>query len=266
MDRALNSPTATDPSTTLIRTVLADADCLFRASLRQLLAVPPAVIHDVYGVELGAGFEVVGEAGTGDEMVRVVESVQPDLLLLDVNLPRMSGLDAIQEMTKRPSMTILLARVISRPQMLTAIQLGIRGLILKHASTELLFEAITGVLAGRCWLDQTLVTDLLESARPLIQSSRAVGGASAYGLTPREREVLSRVAAGCANKEIARDLSVSEETIKHHLTRMFTKVGASNRVELAMIAAERGLIDPPSTSPVSTASASSASPDACHTV
>lgn len=256
MDRALNSQTEMDP--TAIRTVLADADCLFRASLRQLLAVPPAVIRDVYGVDVSAGFQVVGEAGTGDEMVRVVESVQPDLLLLDVNLPRMSGLDAIQEMTRRPSMTILLARVISRPQMLTAIQLGVRGLILKQASTELLFEAITGVLAGRCWLDQTLVTDLLESARPLIQSSRAVGGAGAYGLTPREREVLSRVAAGYANKDIARDLSISEETIKHHLTRMFTKVGASNRVELAMLAAERGLIDPPSTT-----SASLASPNAC---
>lgn len=260
MDSALNNTTGTAPAAGLTRTVLADDDCLFRASLRQLLAVPPSVIHDVYGVDVGAGFQVVGEAGTGDEMLRVVESVQPDLLLLDVNLPRMSGLEAIQEMTRPPSMTILLARVISRPQLLSAIQLGVRGLILKHASTELLFEAITGVLAGRYWLDQTLVTDLVESARPLIQSSRAVGGVNAYGLTPREREVLALVAAGCANKDIARQLAVSEETVKHHLTRMFAKVGASNRVELAMLATERGLIDQ-----LSTPSAGTVSPASCHT-
>lgn len=249
MDRALNPSPAPSESDRVIRTVLADDDCLFRASLRQLLAVPPPVIHDVYGVDVGAGFQVVGEAGTGEETVQVVESVQADLLLLDLNMPRMSGLEAVQAMTRPPGVTILLAGVINRPQLLTAIQLGVRGLVLKHAPTELLFGAITDVLAGRYWLDQMLVTDLLESARPLIQSSRAAGGANAYGLTPREREVLALVAAGYANKDIARKFAVSEETIKHHLTRIFDKVGVSNRVELARLAAERGLIDPPASRP-----------------
>jgi len=245
MDRSL----MTAEPARVTRTVLADDECLFRASLRQLLAVPPAVILDVYGVNVGAGFQVVGEAGSGEDTVRVVESLQPDLLLLDLNMPRMSGLDVLRELRKPAVPTILLAGVITRAHLLTAIQLGVRGLILKHATTELLFEAIMGVLAGRCWMDQTLVTDLLETARPLIQSSRAAGGSHACGLTPREREVLSLVAAGYANKDIARQCSLSEETVKHHLTRMFDKVGVSNRVELAMFATERGLIDAPSPSP-----------------
>lgn len=245
MDRALDSSAATSGPGRAIRTVLADDESLFRASLRQLLAVPPAVIRDVYGVDVGPGFEVVGEAGSGEDTVRVVESVRPDLLLLDLHMPRLSGLEVLRELNNTACPTILLAAVISRAHLLTAIQLGVRGLVLKHATTELLFEAITGVVAGRYWLDQTLVTDLVESARPLIQSSRANGGANACGLTPREREVLALVAAGYANKDIARQFAVSEETVKHHLTRMFAKVGASNRVELAMIAAERGLVDPP---------------------
>jgi CheY-like chemotaxis protein len=82
-----------------VRVVLSDDECPFRASLGQLFAVPPSVIKDVYGVDVGAGFEVVGEADSGEDTVRVVRSVQPDLLLLDLRMPRMSGLDAVRELT-----------------------------------------------------------------------------------------------------------------------------------------------------------------------
>lgn len=228
-----------------VRVVLSDDECLFRASLRQLLAVPPPVIKDVYGVGVGAGFEVVGEAGSGEETVHMVKSVQPDLLLLDLSMPRMSGLEALRDLNMhRDGMrTILLAGTIDRHQLLTAVHLGVRGLLLKDVTTELLFEAMVSVMAGQYWLDQTLITDLLETVRPLIQSSTATGGKLAYGLTARERQVLTMVVAGYPNKEIARACSVSEQTIKHHVTRMFDKVGASNRVELAMLATRHGLID-----------------------
>jgi DNA-binding NarL/FixJ family response regulator len=227
--------------------VLSDDECLFRASLRQLFAVPPSVIKDVYGVDAGAGFEVVGEADSGEDTVRVVRSVRPDLLLLDLRMPRMSGLDVLRELraSGESLRTILLAGTIERTQLLSAVDLGARGVLLKDVTTELLFEAIACVLAGRYWVGQTLVTDLLEVVRPLIQSSRAVGGRLAFGLTPREREVLGLVVAGYANKDIAREFAVSEETIKHHLTRMFDKVGVSNRLELAMFATERGLLAGP---------------------
>lgn len=244
MDRTLTSPAAGEPARA-VRVVLSDDECLFRACLRQLLAVPPPVLRDVYGVDVGPGFQVVGEAGTGEETVRIVKALQPDLLLLDLSMPRMSGLDALRELATGGNQlrTIMLAGSISRTHLLTAIHLGVRGLIVKTSTTEVLFEAIMGVLGGRYWLDQTLVTDLVETTRPLIQSSKAVGGQLAFGLTPREREVLSLVVAGCANKDIAHQCAVSEDTIKHHLTRIFSKVGASNRLELAMFATERGLLD-----------------------
>src|SRR5688572_23941464 len=106
-----------------IRVVLSDDECLFRASLRQLLAVPASVVQDVYGVDVGRGFEVVGEAGSGEDTVRVVRSVLPDLLLLDLSMPRMSGLEALRELgtDSEPMRTILLAGTIDRTQLLTAL-------------------------------------------------------------------------------------------------------------------------------------------------
>jgi two-component system, NarL family, nitrate/nitrite response regulator NarL len=97
------------------------------------------------------------------------------------------------------------------------------------------------VLAGQHWVGQSLVNDLLELVRAATRPS-GVSQKHPFGLTRREREVLALVAAGYPNKEIARTCAVSEETIKHHLTRMFDKVGASNRLELAMVATEAGLI------------------------
>ena len=225
------------------RVVLADHHSIFRASLRQLLSVPPKTIKEVYSVDVGSGFQVVGEAGTGEETVRIVQSVDPDLLLLDPAMPRLSGLEAVGELQGHNDRmrTVLLAASIDKPQLLTAVQLGVRGLILKDATTEVLFDAIVSVLAGQYFLGRALLTDFMETVRPLIDSSRTQGGKLTFGLTPREREVLSLVSAGCANKEIARQCAVSEETVKHHLTRIFDKVGASNRTELAMLAARNGL-------------------------
>jgi len=228
-----------------VRVVLADDESLFRASLRQLLAVPPSVIQEVYGVDVGGGFEVVGEAGTGEDAVRVVGSARPDLLLLDLCMPRLSGLDALREMSScRDQMRIiLLAGCIDRAQLISAVRLGVRGLLLKDAPTEVLFEAIMCVVAGQYWLGQSLVSDLLEIVRPLIQTSGIPGSPTLSKLTPREQQVLRMVVAGHSNKEIAQQWTVSEETIKHHLTRMFDKVGAANRVELAMLATRHGLLD-----------------------
>lgn len=234
------------PAARPIRVVLADDECLFRASLRQLLAAPALTIRDVYGVDVGPGFDVVGEAGSGEDTVRVVQAVAPDILLLDLSMPRMSGLDALREIgaANCSPRVLVLAGTIERPQLLAAVHLGARGMLLKNVTTELLFEAMMCVCAGQYWLEQTLVTDLLETVRPIIQSSSAAGGHLSYGLTPREREIVASVVNGASNKEIARLCSLSEQTVKHHLTRIFDKVGASSRVELAMLATRQGLVDP----------------------
>jgi DNA-binding NarL/FixJ family response regulator len=107
------------------------------------------------------------------------------------------------------------------------------------------------VLAGRCWVGPALVTDLLESVRPLIASSDSQASQTPWKLTARERQVLALVAAAHGNKEIARRFGVSEETIKHHLTRLFAKVGASTRLELAMLATQHGIVasDPDAEAP-----------------
>lgn len=238
MDSNKRSPSA-DAETPV---ALSDDECLFRASLRQLLSVPPAVIRDVYAVDVGSGFRIVGEAGSGEETVRMVETARPDLLLLDLSMPRMSGLDALRELAAMgdPPPTILLTGTINQMQLLTAIQLGVRGFVLKTTPTEMLFEAIVGVLQGGYWLDQTLVPELLETTRTLIKGTKLGGGPLALGLTTREREILTLVGAGYANKDIARHCSVTEDAVKHHLTRMFDKIGVSNRLELANLAAQRG--------------------------
>jgi DNA-binding NarL/FixJ family response regulator len=160
--------------------------------------------------------------------------VRPDLLVLDLLMPRMTGLEALRELTERGDTVpaILLAGAIDRTQLLAAVSLGVRGLMLKETTTELLFEAMMRVMSGQCWLGQTLVADVIAAVRPVIQSSTAEHHRES-GFTPREREVLKLVVAGHANKEIARRCAISEETIKHHLTRMFDKAGVSNRAELA---------------------------------
>jgi DNA-binding NarL/FixJ family response regulator len=226
------------------RVLLADDDAPFRGSLRQLLEAPPSVIAEVYRADIGAGFEVVGEAATGQEAIRLAHAIASDVMLLDIRMPLMSGLDAVRYLSTDPraSRTMLLAGAIERDELIEAIRLGVRGLVTKAAMPEVLFEALRWVLEGRCWLDYSLLTDFIETARPLIHSSQT-GGAGGW-LTRREREVLGFVVAGYANKEIARASAVTEDSVKHHLTRMFDKFGVSNRVELAMLATERGLLDP----------------------
>jgi two-component system, NarL family, nitrate/nitrite response regulator NarL len=246
ISRPIDPPALPDRTGRTVRVVLADDECMFRTSLRHLLAVPPSVVRDVYRVDVGQGFEVVGEASTGQETIETVSSQRPDLLLLDVSMPRLSGLDALRAIgpTGDALRTIILSGGLDKPQLLTAIQLGARGVVLKDCATELLFEAMTRVMAGQSWISQTVVDDLLDVVRGLAhQTAGASPRQQPFGLTNREREVLSLVVAGCANKEIAQRFAVSEETIKHHLTRMFDKVGAANRLELAMTATRVGLVN-----------------------
>ena len=223
------------------RVVIADDESIFRASLRRLLELPSSIVAAMFGVEIGNGFDVVGEAGSGQETVEVVRSTLPDLMLLDVCMPRRSGLEALRELQRcdQPRHTIILSGALDAEQLVTAIQLGARGVVRKDTPTELLFEAMTSVVAGASWVDQALTSDLLDAVRMLGQPR---GGVSTlpFGLTRRETEVVWLVVEGCNNREIAERFAVTEETIKHHLTRIFDKVGAANRVELALVAARHG--------------------------
>ena len=225
------------------RVVIADDERMFRASLRRLLELPSCDVAEAFGVEIGSGFEVVGEAGSGQETVEIVRSTQPDLMLLDVCMPRLSGLEALRELRRcgQPIHTIILSGMFDTAQLVMAIQLGARGVVRKDIATELLFEAMTRVIAGASWIDQAVASNLLDAVRTLGQP-RSGPNTPPFGLTRRQSEVVSLVVEGCNNKEIAHRFAVTEETIKHHLTRIFDNVGAANRVELALVAARHGLV------------------------
>jgi DNA-binding NarL/FixJ family response regulator len=173
-----------------------------------------------------------------------VQRLQPDLALLDISMPRMSGLEALRDL--RPNLgrtrVVMLSAAIEQSALLTSIRLGARAVVQKDSATEVLFDAMVRVLAGQSWIGPGLVSELVDMVRVLAEREQGTRGRP-FGLTPREREVLALVVEGCPNKEIASRCAVSEETIKHHLTRMFDKVGASNRLELAMTARSSGLVD-----------------------
>lgn len=227
------------------RVVIADDECMFRTCLRQLLAVPPSVVKDCYGTDVGVGFDVIGEASSGQDTVECVQRTKPDLLLLDVSMPRMSGLEALRELQRTVPETkaIILSGTLDKSQLLTAIQWGAQGIVPKACATDELFQAAVAVLGGQSWVAPSLMTNLMEVLRARPDAAAGAPTPQPFGLTRREREVLGFVVQGCGNKEIALHLSVSEETIKHHLTRMFDKVGAANRLELALAASRIDLVN-----------------------
>jgi two-component system nitrate/nitrite response regulator NarL len=214
-----------------LRIVLADDHALVREGLRHLL-------------EANKAFDVVGEATNGVEAISVARRFKPDVLVLDVSMPRMTGFEALRELNNNGGSalrTLLLTAAIDRAEMLTAIQLGARGIVLKSAASEVLVEAIGAVARGDYWLDCERISNFLDVVRRL--SGTAIVSASPYGLTQRQRQIIRGVVEGLNNREIAARLGISEHTAKHHLTQVFNKTGVSSRLELALLATQHGLME-----------------------
>jgi two-component system nitrate/nitrite response regulator NarL len=220
-----------DENTEAINILIADDHRMFRDGLRKLLETEP-------------GFHVVGEAGDGEEAVKLVQQLRPNILLLDLNMPRSTGLDALRELARLPTpvRTVILAAAIEKFEIVQAIQLGARAVVLKHSASDALFECVRNVMAGRYWVGNENVSDLVQVLHSLLPS---VDGAErkTFGLTPRERQVIDRVVTGYTNKDIAKEFSISEQTVKHHLTNIFDKLGVSNRLELVLFSITHNLVD-----------------------
>jgi two-component system, NarL family, nitrate/nitrite response regulator NarL len=209
--------------------LIADDHPIFCAGVRALL-------------EVDGRLAVVGEARNGHEAVEMTLGLEPDVAFLDLQMPVMGGLEALAEIRRRgsPARVVMLTAAIDRKQIFEALRLGARGVLLKDAAPELLHRSVQAVLAGQYWVGQESMSDLVQYLCDLSAGPRE---SRRYGLTPREREIVAAVADGLTNRDIARQLSRSEDTIKHHLSNVFDKVGVSNRLELALFAIEHDLVE-----------------------
>ena len=212
---------------TSIRIVIADDHPLFRDGLRNLLQSSPQ-------------FEVVGEAANAMGAVTTVKSLKPDILLLDLQMPGASGIEALRLLATEqlPTRAIVLTASIGRMETVQAVQLGAHGVVLKDNASSLLLDCILAVAAGRYWLGTHELPDQGDALRNALADRASTPHPD---LSPREREIVVSLAEGLTNRDMAERFGISEVTVKHHLNSVFDKCGVSNRLELTLFALRHGL-------------------------
>lgn len=213
-----------------IRVLIADDHTILRAGVRRLL-------------EAEQDIAVVGEAANGEEAVALAESLRPDVVMMDVAMPGMDGLDATRRIKSRLPGTNVLVLTMHRSDeyFFQMLQAGASGYVLKGADTNELIDAVREVARGQVFLHPTMTRQLLQD---YLSRSREVPGASQASLTAREKEILRLLAQGFSNSEIAAHLSVSTSTVHTHRTNLMRKLNLTSRRELFEYARRHGLIPP----------------------
>jgi DNA-binding NarL/FixJ family response regulator len=217
----------------VIRVVLADDQALVRSGLRALLGNSDDI-------------QVVGEASDGRAAVAVVTRTQPDVVLMDVRMPRLDGITATQRITADPHLSgvaiIILTTFDEDDQIFAAIRAGACGYLLKDVEPDALREAIRIVAAGDALLSASVTRKVMEG---IVSGPAGIADSGRIKeLTQREREVLAGVGRGLSNDEIAAEIHISPATARTYVSRMLTKLGARDRSQLVVIAYETGLVTP----------------------
>ena len=206
--------------------VVVDDHPIFRDGLRRLLEREPDL-------------KVVGDAHNTVEAMKLVRQLKPDILTTDMCRPNDSGFETLRELNATPVRAIVLTAAVDNRRIVTAFQLGARGVVLKGSATQVLLKAIHTVMAGEYWVLREPVSNLKPYLRTLMERIRHEG--EARWLTARELEIVSAVVAGYSNKEIAEYFKISKDTVKRHLTNIYDKVCESTRLNLALFALNQEL-------------------------
>lgn len=216
----------------MIRVLVVDDQVLVRAGFHSILEKQPDI-------------EVVGEAGDGIEAVRLARSLRPDLVLMDIRMPRQDGLAATEELMagEAPPRIVVLTTFDADEYVYAALRAGATGFLLKDISPEDLAVAVRNAMSGEAMLSPRITQRLIES---FVRSPMPAGGVpeSLRGLTRRELDVLREVATGATNAEIGSRLCLAETTVKTHLAHVFAKLGVRDRVQAVVLAYESGLVRP----------------------
>ncbi len=228
-----NEPEVQEKKRATIRLVIADDHPIVRDGLKKLL-----LLED--------DLDVVGEASDGREVLDKVRELDPDVLLLDLRMPNLDGLaalQALQQINKRTRVIILTASE-DKNEFVQAMKLGCSGIVLKQTAPDLIVKSIRKVHSGEIWLDSHTTAAVMRQFSTGFESSGSPGGGKGRERSPlsaREREIVALVAQGYKNKEMAEKMFISEQTVKNHLHNIFDKLGVSDRLELALYAIHKGL-------------------------
>ncbi len=212
-----------------IRILVADDHAIFRDGLRKLL-------------EASDDAQIVGEASNGVECTKMLPKLKPDILLLDLRMPEKDGLAVLEEVNFEalPTRVIVLTAAEDDRDVVRAMRLGARGVVLKQSASDLLLKSIHKVYDGEIWLDNRMTAEVIDAFK---KSAEAGMRREKPLLSDREKEIVQLVAQGFRNREIGEKLFISEQTVKNHLHNIFDKLGVSDRLELALYAIHHRLIE-----------------------
>jgi two-component system nitrate/nitrite response regulator NarL len=217
-----------------------------RRIIRVLLAVSQTIIREAMRsfLEQQPDIQVVGETGEGREVARLAVTTKAEVAVVDLLMTGMSGLEILGRLPAQAKKmrALVLATAEETDRIVQALRLGARGVVLKESSMKGLPAGIRSVADGKYWIAGDAMANPTKGLRKLGARPKAGSRRKAFGLTGRELEIIAAIASGRSNREIADRFSISQNTVKHHVTNIFDKVGVYNRLELALFAIHHNLV------------------------